>query len=182
MSSAIKLMANGTVVPTVAGVSKQLKKSTKGKPQPQSTSQATLSNENDKEPGVWGMCGRAAHQVKNCAAKNTKCRKYEKKGHWQKMGRSKSTNKVEVAADNFLFTEELLIGFIEGWNAQIQINGKSAQFKLDTGADGMVEGTRAVAKGHKAQAQPDGSKGSRRVNAQVAQGFPGPDDISGVYS
>lgn len=52
MSSAIKFMANDTAVPTVAGVSKQLKKSTKGKPQPQSTSQATLSNENDKEPGV----------------------------------------------------------------------------------------------------------------------------------
>ena len=40
----------------------------------------------------------------------------------------------------------------------------------------MVKGTRAVAKGHKAQAQPDGSKGSRRVNAQVARGFPGQED------
>ena len=91
----------------------------------------------------------------------------------RKMCRSKSANEVEVAADDFLFTEERIIGSIEGWKAQIQINGKSAQFKLDTCANGTVVGEQEPWLKDKAQAQPDGSKRSQRENARIAWGFLG---------
>ena len=142
-SSAMKAMSTGTEQ-TVAAVSRAPKPRGRGKPKqpPPGTSKSAVEKINKTQaPGkACGRCGREPQHAKHdCPAKDADCRKCRKKGHYAKMCRSKQVSEVnEESSDDFLFTGELQVGSVEGWRADIEVNGHSSRFKLDTGADGTV--------------------------------------------
>lgn len=86
-------------------------------------------------------CGKGPHQFADCPAKSAECRKCKKVGHYAAHCKTKVKSMNEVkqeGSDDTLFTGELVIGQVAGWNATVKVNGLDAVFKLDTGADGTV--------------------------------------------
>ena len=84
---------------------------------------------------MW--CGRQSHERRFCPAKDVTCNNCHKKGHYQSVCRSKkhNSNKVheveEDENDEIFFLGEINSDY---WTAQIEVNGHTTLFKLDTGA------------------------------------------------
>lgn len=92
-----------------------------------------------------GRCGGTQHPKTKCPAKDSKCNKCNKKGHWSKVCKTKSTSgklyEVEDDHDSEFFLGEV-IDAIKVTTADLktvlQLNGQSTPFKIDTGADVTV--------------------------------------------
>ena len=109
-----------------------------------SKSQAqTSKTSDDKQQKQCTRCGKKpSHPRKDCPAREAECRKCKKVGHYQSQCRTKSVSEVTEAQETgFLFTGEFLINqltTVDAWKAEVEVNGYSTTFKLDTGADGTV--------------------------------------------
>ena len=86
-------------------------------------------------------CLRPMHPKKNCPAKDAKCHKYGKTGHWQRACKSKAVGEVtgEIFPNDF-FLGEIVVENIEAepWKVNLEVNDFKCQFKLDSGADVTV--------------------------------------------
>ncbi|XP_014666628.1 PREDICTED: uncharacterized protein LOC106808423 [Priapulus caudatus] len=96
-------------------------------------------------------CGSSHGRGDSCPAKDKRCRKCKKMGHFQAVCRTKQANEVTSRHANDSGTSEsydrLFIGSItqgrdDPWQVQLEIAGKSVDFKIDTGADITVMSAR----------------------------------------
>ena len=90
-----------------------------------------------KSECMW--CGRQSHERRFCPAKDITCNNCHKKGHYQSVCRSTkhNSNKVhekEDENDEIFFLGEINSDSKDYWTAQIEVNGHTTLFKLDTGA------------------------------------------------
>ena len=86
-------------------------------------------------------CLGPKHFKKNCPAKDSRCHKCGKNGHWQRACRSKQVNEVTGEIfPNDLFLGEIIVESIETepWKANLEVNECKFHFKLDSGADVTV--------------------------------------------
>jgi transposase InsO family protein len=95
-------------------------------------------NQHQKACGWCGMTQR--HEQHQCPARNARCRNCGKRGHYDKVCRSRSIHTVDEV-DN---TDALFLNTIgdqapsDVWQAEINVNHEPVKFKLDTGADATV--------------------------------------------
>ena len=90
-------------------------------------------------------CANPAHKYTDCPARNSKCGKCGKIGHWAKCCKTKPKNihEVECTADEE--RDEYFFGMVESsqvssidcnkWNIELYVNGTPVEFKIDSGAD-----------------------------------------------
>ena len=95
-------------------------------------------------------CLGTPHSKQECPAKDSKCNKCFRKGHWAKACRSQLKKKVgevscpEIEFEGGLFLGQLIeVDVVEGnpkasWKAQLKLNDHAVKFKVDTGADVTV--------------------------------------------
>ena len=95
--------------------------------------------------GAW-----VNHTQRDCPARESKCNKCSKVGHWAKACRSPSDKRVgEVNFPGRQEEGEFFLGELtelsaaqrstkDSWKAKVSLNGLQAEFKLDTGADVTV--------------------------------------------
>ena len=96
-------------------------------------------------------CLSQPHPKKLCPARESKCNKYSKVGHWAKACRSAQLDKRvgEVnfpgrqEQDEFFLGELTELSAVRGstgdsWKVKVSLNGMLAEFKVDTGADVTV--------------------------------------------
>ena len=112
-------------------------------PRPKNTAERT-----NKAKCSW--CLGSRHPKQECPAKDSKCNKCDKRGHWARACKSQPEKSVgavgfsEVLHDEDVFLGELTeIDAIQGgarepWKAKIKMNGQTLEFKVDTGADVTV--------------------------------------------
>ena len=93
--------------------------------------------DNDEEK--CRRCLGPKHLPKNCPAKESKCQKCGKKGHWQRACRSKIENPVNEIVSGEIVSDDLVLGEIviesvesHPWEATLRLNGRYFQFKLDS--------------------------------------------------
>ena len=83
-----------------------------------------------------GWCGREQHPRERCSARNAKCKKCTKLGHYAAVCRSTSSS--STAAVSVVKAEEVFLGSVQSgsvWTKQILVNDKLIEMKVDTGAD-----------------------------------------------
>ena len=96
-------------------------------------------------------CLGTPHSKQECPAKDSKCNKCFKKGHWAKASKSQLKKKVEevyscpeVELEGEFFLGQLTeVDMVEGnskesWKAEVKLNEHAVKFKVDTGADVTV--------------------------------------------
>ena len=92
---------------------------------------------------ICSRCGRKpSHSKFSCPAKNAKCHKCNRVGHYQTMCRSK----VSVGTVDESSEEESFLGAVHSttsnqakpWAVTLKMNGSPIEFKIDTGADVTV--------------------------------------------
>lgn len=88
---------------------------------------------------MW--CGRTpAHSKNQCPAREVACNRCQKKGHYAKVCRSGALNEVNTAESDE--EETAFLGTVssdgEPWLINLKVNGHTAVFKIDTGADVTV--------------------------------------------
>ena len=80
-------------------------------------------------------CLGPKHPKKNCPARDSKCHKCGKNGHWQRACRSKEVSEVtgEIFPNDY-FLGEIIVESIEAepWEANLEVNDSRFQFKLDS--------------------------------------------------
>ena len=77
-------------------------------------------------------CGKAPHAQDRCPAKEAVCHRCQRKGHFSSQCRTKSLSSI---SEDTAFLDTLTDQSAVSWQAQIELNGKATQFKLDTGAE-----------------------------------------------
>ena len=89
-------------------------------------------------------CGKSPPQTKDkCPAKDAVCRKCSKKGHFQKVCRSK-INPPQQPTINQVEEEDAFLGVVHSnqsldpWVVELHLNKQCIKFKIDTGADVTV--------------------------------------------
>ena len=88
-------------------------------------------------------CGRTpSHDKQNCPARDAACIKYGKKGHFQIVCRSTGKLRQILTTDSDP-EEEVFLGAVgpdksSQWEVALEVNGKNAQFHIDTGAEVSV--------------------------------------------
>ena len=100
------------------------------------------------QPQVCTRCGKSPpHKVVECPAKEAVCHRCGKKGHYQSQCRSKlgsGVKSIQSAADNTVFLDTISSETTTtnskavAWTANIVLNNRKLQFKVDTGADVTV--------------------------------------------
>ncbi|KAL5479382.1 hypothetical protein EMCRGX_G022901 [Ephydatia muelleri] len=89
-------------------------------------------------------CGRDHHQNGRCPAKAAVCFKCQKKGHFARRCPSKQVEQLHTSSAEREIEDGLFIEAIgdedenTAWFASVQLNGKTVQFKLDTGSEVTV--------------------------------------------
>lgn len=85
-------------------------------------------------------CGKRPHAKDEiCLATKSTCNKCNKKGHWQRMCKTKTVREITEEMENALF-----LGAVneetneEHWTVQVKIGQTPLNFKIDTGADACV--------------------------------------------
>ena len=87
-------------------------------------------------------CGREAHKIKNCPAKDATCKKCHRKGHWHQHCMTKMTSLKEVEQDSD--DDEHFMGTIssigelskhDDYTIQLGMHDGHVTFKIDSGAD-----------------------------------------------
>ena len=92
---------------------------------------------------ICTRCGKSPPHTKDkCPAKDAVCRRCSKKGHFQKLCRSKHTseptiNQIEEEEDAFLGVVHSKQS-LDPWMVNLYLNKQSLEFKIDTGADVTV--------------------------------------------
>ena len=130
-----------TKVDTVQGVqSLQHKQTTKNTSKKHTK---TFSNQQNPKTSTKGCtrCGKfPTHPRNQCPAREAKCHKCGKLGHYQSMCRSSTMATIQTGT----VTEEPFLGTIEEitahkhsnqWMVELELNGQPVKFKIDTGAD-----------------------------------------------
>ena len=97
------------------------------------------------------ICLGTAHSKQECPARDSKCNKCFKKGHWAKACKSQLKRKVEEVYScpevelegEFLLGQLTEVDMVEGsskesWKCEVKLNGHAVKFKVDTGADVTV--------------------------------------------
>ena len=85
-------------------------------------------------------CGRKNdHSKKDCPAKNSKCHKCHKIGHFAQVCLAKVSHEIEEEDFNEDFTDTNYLGEVNAitedfWSADINVNRRTTQFKLDSGS------------------------------------------------
>ena len=97
-------------------------------------------------------CGKDKHARKDCPAKDSLCKKCQKKGHWAAVCRSKASHEIEEMpvtcnylgeANEISVREEadtpIYLGEVNSidedfWSAKVHVNNHSTDFKLDSGS------------------------------------------------
>ena len=98
----------------------------------------------------WGKgqkCQRCGsnenHSRQDCPAKDAECHKCKKRGHFQRVCRSKAASQlseVESSLPNDVFLGEIAEGNNNPWRAEVEVMGHEITFKVDSGADVSVIG------------------------------------------
>ena len=113
--------------------------------------QRTASNDNPSKPRC-NYCDRDKHSREECPAKDSLCRKCQRKGHWATVCRSKSSYEIEqipITYDSITYDpitydlgEVKSINSLESnfWSADVSVNRHSTEFKLDSGSKICVVG------------------------------------------
>lgn len=91
-------------------------------------------------------CGRApAHSNQQCPAREEKCNKCHKKGHFARVCRNRVVGEVETVPDEPTDDEDrVYLGLVNSgnsendWITEVKINDQTTQLKIDTGADVTV--------------------------------------------
>ena len=109
-------------------------------------------SKNGKTPEApCSRCLGQPHPKRLCPARESKCNKCSKVGHWAKACKSQSDKRVgevnfpgrRVEEEEFFLGELTELYAVQGstgdsWKAKVSLNGLLAEFKLDTGADATV--------------------------------------------
>ena len=93
---------------------------------------------NRPETAQCGRCGRGQHPREMCPAKDSKCHKCQRKGHFSALCYSKTTAVSSVQEEVLLdtaFLDTVSGGKTKSWTTTISLNGQKLKFKLDTGAE-----------------------------------------------
>ena len=93
-----------------------------------------------REPESCSRCGKTpGHNQQHCPARLATCHKCQKKGHFQKMCRTK---KVETVSTGEESCDQVFLGAVESsgesWKVTLFLNKIPIQFKIDTGAEVSV--------------------------------------------
>jgi hypothetical protein len=126
-------------------------------------------------------CGKGAHKVKKCPAKEANCHCCGRKGHYSSYCFSKSRlaeivdTEEEVIEDKVdldsLFLDALGSNTRTQWKVPIQMNGETVSFKVDTGAEVTAISTHTwIAK---ALTTNQVATGSHSTNAEGVRTIPG---------
>ena len=118
---------------------------------PQNRSTPSQRSPNQNVQSRCQYCGHEQHRRDLCPARFAVCAACSKKGHYKIVCRSRPNPVHELTETTDNYTEEedeydLFLGCVNSvsdtdcWSAEIQINGKPATFKLDTGASVTVVG------------------------------------------
>ena len=123
--------------PTGGTLGKDVSAVEKGKKKPTETRTTTSFKE------TCGRCGRTpGHNRANCPAREAKCSKCQKIGHYGAQCRSKFVSEVVSDTDNTengVFLRALTApGSSSPWMVSLLIKNTPVQFKIDTGADVSV--------------------------------------------
>lgn len=81
-------------------------------------------------------CGREQHPREKCPAKDATCHRCQKKVHYSSQCFAKQV--AEVATDSYLesaYLDTVQMDQTSAWKANIEVNGHTVNFKLDTGAE-----------------------------------------------
>ena len=91
---------------------------------------------------ICTRCGKSPPHTKDkCPAKDAVCRRCSKRGHFQKLCRSKHTSEPTI---NQIEEEDAFLGVVHSkqsldpWMVNLYLNKQSLEFKIDTGADVTV--------------------------------------------
>ena len=108
---------------------------------PNHTDLQHATSKQSPKPSRCTRCGRTpTHSRQGCPARDEKCHKCGKKGHFQAMCRS-SRNVGEVQKK----TDEAFFGTVQNskntnpWAITLLVNGKPVEFKIDTGAHNQIK-------------------------------------------
>ena len=103
-------------------------------------SNASRRTSNDKSK-TCSRCGKPSHPVKECPAKDAKCGKCRKVGHWQKFCRTRMTSLKEIHEDSsedeehFMGELATLGELSDDYTIELSLNNRHVTFKIDSGAD-----------------------------------------------
>ena len=97
---------------------------------------------------IFTRCGRSPHGKEVCPARNARCRKCSKIGHFAAVCRSLAVQAVEEEEEDETYLgmvveeEDEMCGVgsvtTNPWRVTLEMEGIKEQFKLDTGADVTV--------------------------------------------
>ena len=92
-------------------------------------------------------CGRGSHPRQQCPARDAECRKCHKRGHYERLCRTKSVAEVHgpEPPDDFAYLNTIGSGQSAMWTVTVSVNGQPTQFKVDTGAEVTVISSAASA-------------------------------------
>jgi len=131
---------SGHAVEYLEGV-KPLNRQGGAKRKPRKTAQHATPRSSSKPPARCTRCGRSPlHARQQCPAKDEKCHKCGKKGHFRSMCRSgNSVNEVQQEEQAFMgLVQNSESTMINPWAVTLFVNGKPLEFKINTGADVTV--------------------------------------------
>lgn len=94
-------------------------------------------------------CSGPLHPKQACPARNSKCHNCGKVGHWSRACRSKKLHEISGETFPLSLEDQYFLGEVEldavksrhaceVWKAEVYVNGKQVQFKLESGADVSV--------------------------------------------
>ena len=107
------------------------------------------TNQSKQSATKCERCSGPLHQKQACPARNSKCHSCGKVGHWTRACRSKELHEILCETFPLSYEDEYFLGEVEhdavkshhactALKAEVCINGKQVQFKLDSGADVSV--------------------------------------------